>query len=476
MNETLVEIRKASAFIPGERERPLVLRNISLSLEKGGHAAILGPNGSGKSSLLKLIHGDLWPCSGSISWRDRRGVMDGSRIAARELCALVSPEGLAALLRTPWPLSAGDFLEREGGGACAEWRGALWKALDKSGLSAMFDQPVTSLSQGRLSLLALFAALLRRPSVLLLDEWADNLDPESLSLAMGLLDWARADVTMIFTSHREAGLPAWIKSRLYIKDGALAGPPNTEASGEAFEPAVPPASSKEPLFALSGVSVYVEGRKVLENINWSAALGEHWLITGANGSGKSTFLRLLAGDEFAALGGVARRWNPVKKGWMRSLAEARAHIALVSALSEALNDYPLTALELVCTGYDNTADLRRGMSAEERAGAMAMLKEFFPEEDASRLAGADIRRLSSGQARRLYLARAMLARPSALLLDEPLNGLDAESRRRFLAALHKTARANRDFSIIMVSHYPEDAPPFITRRAALGQGRLTVEL
>lgn len=486
MSGLILEIIDADVFIPGSAERTLVLKNMNLRLAEGEHSVILGPNGSGKSSLLKLARGDLWPCRGVARWYDARGNMEDSRVAARRLTAIVSPEKQENLLRSPWPLTVGSLLEQAAAlrqNKAGANQGAALKAaalLEDLGFMDEPDLPAPSLSQGRLRLLMLLSALLAGPRLLLLDECADNLDAKCRGLALDLLDSVKDDVTMLLTTHRPDRLPGWAAGRIYLDGGRSARNIPASAAPEAA-PAVEAPPPRAPLFALSNASVYINRRKVLENINWLALQGEHWRVSGGNGSGKSTFLRLLAGDEFAASGGEIRRRDPADGGWMSSLAEIRARIMLVSDLSQAQNEYPLTALELLCAGYDNTTGLHREASPEEKAGALAALKEFFPEADCVKLAQTDIRRLSTGQVRRLYLARAMLARPCALLLDEPLNGLDAQSRARFIWSLRKLAHGEGASSasrvrpsIIMVSHYEEDTPDFIKRHAMLEGGRLRV--
>lgn len=100
---------------------------------------------------------------------------------------------------------------------------------------------------------------------------------------------------------------------------------------------------------------------------------------------------------------------------------------------------------------------------------------MFPEEDAAGLtclAGRSIRQLSTGQLRRLFLARALAGGPDILLLDEPCSGLDAPSRARYLRLLDQLAA--RGLHLVFVSHHSEDAPLCINREARMEDGRLRV--
>ena len=214
---------------------------------------------------------------------------------------------------------------------------------------------------------------------------------------------------------------------------------------------------------------------MLRHIDWSMHQGEHWRISGANGSGKSTLLRLLAGDEFAAAGGRLERWLPRQGGAVHTLAEVRKGIRLVSDLSQALYGYSLTAHDMVCTGFDNSIGVYRKFSAAEIAEALRRMEEMFPEESpqgVAHMGRLSIRRLSTGQLRRLFLARALVGEPDILLLDEPCSGLDAASRARYLGLLDLLAA--RGLHMVFVSHHGEDAPLCINREAHMEDGQLRV--
>lgn len=488
----LVDIEDVSCFLPGDAARRPVLTDIRWRVAAGGHCALSGPNGAGKSSLLRLVAGELWPAAGRILWRGPDG-MEDAPLAGRALCALVSPavqEGwqrrqpdmtaLEALMAAVWEVAPRAPAE-EAGARARSVAGSL-------GCADFLTRRLPELSQGQLRLVLLGRALARDPALLLLDECLDGLDAGHRRRFGDALAAYAGRGTVILASHRPESVPDWCAGRAWMRDGRLfageapargAEPATSGATGAvpalaAAAPAPGGAEPAPPLFDLDRVSVYIDRRKVLHDISWQLRPGEHWRISGPNGSGKSTLLRLLAGDEFAAAGGRLTRFLPSLGREAATLEETRRGVRLVSDLSQALYGYALNGLELLCSGLDNSIGIYREFSAQERATAMALLEDVFPEGRGVRLAATSIRRMSTGELRRLFLARALMGCPDVLLLDEPCSGLDAESRARYLEALERLAASGAGPALVFVSHEAGDAPACCTREARLKDGRLTI--
>lgn len=461
----LIRVENVSLFIPGEKSRKIVLANINLDIDESVHIALIGKNGSGKTSLLRLLNGNLWPASGKIYWRDDSQYSD-SPLRAREICALVSP------------LIQEDIQHHlENLPVCEYWGNAAsssWTQLcARLRMEHLTHKPLGQLSQGQIRLAMLVKALAKKPRLLLLDEAADGLDFKHRDRLFELLHEYSGNTAMIFATHREDTIPHWVKGRLFIDKGRLCETRHPPAIPPVKEPDHPTLSPciEQPVFNLENISVYINRKLVLKNIFWKMRKGENWQIYGENGSGKSTFLRLLAGDECAAHGGklefISNNENIIR------LEDKRRRIKLVSDLSQTKNDYPLSGLELVLSGIENSIGIYRHFSEDEIRKAGSMIRLFLPEFNPDEIGNASIRRLSTGQLRRLFLARALMGRPEILLLDEPFTGLDAESRSQIINALCMLWKKEKSSpQIIMVSHYQEDIPPFINRRAAIINGAL----
>ena len=215
------------------------------------------------------------------------------------------------------------------------------------------------------------------------------------------------------------------------------------------------------LVRLAHVDLYVEYRPVLRGLNWELRKGEHWAVYGANGSGKSSFLKLLYGDLSPALGGVLERC-----GFPRGtpIAEWKRQIGYVSP--ELQSDYAVdvSVMDLVASGLHASIGLVDELTVSERQTATRWLKFF----GLTAVAKHRPRELSYGQLRRALIARAMAAEARILLLDEPLTGLDPTQRaimKRLLERLMKR------LTLIIAVHHTEDLPRGMTHGLRLHNRR-----
>ena len=444
----------------------------------------MGNNGAGKSTLLRLLHGQCWPTEGRVLWNGPDGPEDAP-LAGRAISALVSPALQENYQRQGWYISGRELLLTGfddtpllySTTADERLRDAEEMARRLDALP-LLDVCVPEMSQGQLRLLLLARALVRRPALLLLDECADGLDDRHRDLFFAELDRAREHSTVIMSTHRPEQLPDWCRHVRWVVAGRLLPEGQTPDETEGSAPPLPtPArphavtgmgGSAAPLLEVRNATVFIDRKEVLHGINWQLRRGEHWRIVGANGSGKSTFLRMLAGDEFVADGGSLLRDLPGQGGKTSILQDIRKGVRLVSDLAQAQYGYSLSALELVCSGWDNTVGNYREYSEEELAQARAVMARL----DCITLAEKSIRSLSTGQLRRLFLARSLLGNPDILLLDEPCSGLDESSRRQYLALLDKLAAEG--LHLVFVSHLPTDGPSCLNRTALMEDGRLRV--
>ena len=187
------------------------------------------------------------------------------------------------------------------------------------------------------------------------------------------------------------------------------------------------------LLRLTKADLYVDYRPVLRDLNWELRAGEHWAVFGANGAGKSSFLKLLYGDLSPALGGRIER-RGVAAG--TPIAAWKRRVGYVSPELQADYAGDVTVLDLVASGRYASIGLADPATARDRKAAARWIRFF-------RLRSVSARRpreLSYGQLRRALIARALTGGARILLLDEPLTGLDPRQRAVVKGLLERLMR------------------------------------
>jgi iron complex transport system ATP-binding protein len=228
-----------------------------------------------------------------------------------------------------------------------------------------------------------------------------------------------------------------------------------------------------PLLDIHEASVMRGERLILDQLSLRLAVGQHTAILGANGSGKSTLIRLISRQLYP----LARRDGaPVIRVFGRDRWSVNALRSLIGIVSPALqldytSDSPLEVFDAVVSGFFAARGL--GLDHKVTPGMRDRAHEALALMDASRLIGREMASLSTGEARRVLIARALVHRPRALLLDEPCAGLDPASRRRFLESLRQLARLGT--TLLLVTHHVEEILPEIDHVLLLRDGKVLQE-
>ncbi|MGD0473084.1 MAG: ATP-binding cassette domain-containing protein [Candidatus Velthaea sp.] len=220
-----------------------------------------------------------------------------------------------------------------------------------------------------------------------------------------------------------------------------------------------------PLISLQGVNVHLAGRHILKNVTWSLGAGEHWAFVGPNGSGKSTLLRVIAGTQWIDYDGASRTYSPdgVRLDSVTRAATWIRHVSAEQHERYVRLDLPLAGRAVIESGFDDLVYIARTLDVRQTERVDALIGHFELGDFASR----PLRELSSGQVRRLLIARALVREPRVLILDEFTNGLDREARRDVLAFLDRIVGS---VALIVASHRLSDFPTAITHSATLRDG------
>jgi molybdate transport system ATP-binding protein len=477
------------------------LQEVSLNLEAGERWALIGGNGAGKTQLLKLLATDVWP---TPTGREARSYRAGGReldlIAAKQRMAYVGAELQDKYARYDWNPTVADLLAtglqrsdllRRPVTAAEQRRIASMLRLCR--LTGLKSRRFLSLSYGQKRIALLARALVQQPDWLLLDEFYNGLDTTHRARMDGILQHARrAGQAWVASAHRAVDVPQGTEGLIELRMGKvhavsrLRGTDLKRLAAEAEERSAPSATRKAHLSAalpkakaaaarskpgaangrrlvsIAGATLFVEYRAVLKDVNWELRTGQHWAVFGANGAGKSSFLKLLYGDLSPAVGGQIER-----VGFPRGtpISEWKRQVGLVSP--ELQTDYAVnvTVLDLVASGRYASIGLSDTATATDLAVARRWLKFF----SLLTLAKRQPRELSYGQLRRALFARAMAADPRILLLDEPLTGLDPRQRAAMKRLLQRLMRQRR--TLVIAVHHPEDLPEGMTHALRLHRRR-----
>jgi energy-coupling factor transport system ATP-binding protein len=398
------------------------LRELSLDIRVGEHVAITGANGSGKTTLMLVLAGRE-PTSGTV---DRPGAVGLGKLGGTAV-VLQHPESQVLGTRVAddvvWGLPPGTKIDVD-------------RLLREVGLEALAERETGSLSGGELQRLALAAALAREPSMLIADEVTTMVDQQGRDALLGVLSGLtkRHRTALVHITHYNNEAESADRT-INLSDS----PDNTAMVDTAAAP-MPTVGvdhrQHAPALELVGVGhEYGSGtpwaKTALRDINFVVEQGDGVLIHGGNGSGKSTLAWIMAGlttpttgtclldgrPTYEQVGAVALSFQAARLQLLRS----RVDLEVASAAGFSPSDEGRVAAALGVVGLDPTLGKR------------------------------SIDQLSGGQMRRVVLAGLLACSPKALILDEPLAGLDAASQRGLLRLL-EDLRRERGLTVVVISH------------------------
>jgi iron complex transport system ATP-binding protein len=219
---------------------------------------------------------------------------------------------------------------------------------------------------------------------------------------------------------------------------------------------------------VSGLTIRRGDAVILENIRWQILSGEHWVILGANGSGKTSLLSALAGYLTPTAGEVEVLGERYGCSDWRQL---RQRLGLVSSAIRQMIPPDEPALETVVSVRYAMIDFWGKMTAADRRRARHILRqtECLP------LAERPWLFLSQGERQRVLIGRALMAKPAVLILDEPCAGLDPAARERFLQFLQRLGGGARPPTLVLVTHHVEEIMPIFSHVLILKSARVMAQ-
>ena len=469
----LVHLRHVNVHLAGHH----ALKDASWTLQPGEHWAFVGANGSGKSTLLRVIRGSQWiDADGGERIYGFDGT-PGTAMTAMTRIGFVAPEQQEQYVRLDLPIDGRNVIASGfddtlyvHGTPSDERRAAVEEIITRLDISAFARKRVRAMSFGQLRRLLIARALVRKPRVLVLDEFTNGLDAGARRDILAFIGTLTDSVQLILASHRFDDFIPAITHHAIMRDGRIA---ESNTGGPAAPVRAPrpsrPANARareartEPIVEIKHADVFRGTTHVLHNIDWAIRNGEHTAVTGANGTGKSTFGSVVAGTLAPVYGGEVLRYG---KPGPFDVWKIKPDVAHVSEEWQVAFEVNHSVEEIVLSGFAYSVGLFHEPDAAQRERAAELIEEL----GIAPLRARPFMQLSFGERRKVLIARSLVRPPALFILDEVWNGLDAAFRTHLEAHVRRLAEGST--TLLLIAHHEDDLPELVQRRFALDAGRL----
>lgn len=223
------------------------------------------------------------------------------------------------------------------------------------------------------------------------------------------------------------------------------------------------------VLSLRNVTVVRGNKAILDDVSWSVSVGQRWVIMGPNGAGKTTLMQILSGYIHPTRGSAQVLGQTLGRTDVREL---RMSVGITSAATAALLPPEESVINTIITGaYGITGRWRETYDEPDYERAEELIDAWGLRGLALRTIGT----LSEGERKRVQIARALMADPELLLLDEPAAGLDVAGREDLVRRLSELAADENAPVLILVTHHVEEIPPNFTDALLLSDGRISAQ-
>ncbi len=458
------------------------LIDINWKLEAGQVWAIMGSSGSGKSALAAALTGTGDITSGSVT-----GVVTHAGV--------VSLESQAALIKRERRRDDSDLTDKINDGTpVSEMLNEvsidpelLTKLITLFRLESLLDRGFRKLSTGETRKILLTRALCSRPEMLIMDGPFEGLDAQTIPLISEILQQFSGQLPMLLVINRFDELPEFVTHIALLEKGHLKATvetgdkpamdllsqflhlktTNIEIPGAIAGEAPPALKPNEPLVNIRNASIRYTDNLVFEQLNWRIEAGQHWQLTGHNGSGKTCLLNLITGDHPQCY------VNDIfvcgyQRGTGESIWDIKQHIGYVSSALQWDYRVSISCKNVIISGFYDSIGLYTRATDLQKEIAMSWLQILGFEDQSTR----PFNQFSYGDQRLLLICRAMVKHPHLLILDEPCFGLDDMNRQLVLALIEKIC-AGSETTVIYVNHHAQDHIEGIENYLALGETNKT---
>jgi molybdate transport system ATP-binding protein len=325
------------------------------------------------------------------------------------------------------------------------------------------NRSLKSMSSGERMKTLLDFVIAQKPNFIVLDNPFDNLDNQAQVYLREVLKRGSTSIPMIQILHRERDLlPFMTNFYTFKNDGKILYYTDKQHFIENFQfikqnfcNKIPPPIQAikfegDELVSMKNIKVTYNEKVIFENLSWTIKKGEFWHLIGPNGSGKTTILSMITGDNPKGYGQDLTLFGR-KKGSGESVWEIKEKIGYITPSMTDLFSSRHTLEQMIISGFHDSIGLYVQPSDLEIKTANLWLELVGMSKFSSKLFCL----LSAGQQRMALIIRAMVKYPPLLILDEALAGLDEYNTALSVALINKIA-SESDTTIIYVSHRKEE--------------------
>lgn len=496
MSDLLLSLKNITV----RNQNQVLFENLSFTLKKGEHWALVGASGSGKSAFLAALAGGFHLSNGLLEhpffdkYVSERSVSDPLFTWHKLIAQVTSRHHFRNLSHTRdfYYQQRFNSSDSEDAETVEQYLSSVpvlfkgyWdfnKVVTRLKLGPLLDKQLIKLSNGETKRLLIAAALIRNPVLLLLDNPLTGLDVDTRREFNGLLNEVTESGISVIMAASPAEIPDVITHIAVLENGGIAEViPRKEFSAEKITfNKLPEIDSEElrnllslyeqekydTVVGMENVVIRYGEKVILDGVNWLVKQGERWALLGHNGAGKSTLLSLINGDNPQAYANKITLFDR-KRGSGESIWDIKKKTGFVSP--ELFQYFPGTtsSLQVIESGFYDTLGLFRP-SDPRKAGIARKWMQLLEIEG---YAGKLFKSIPASIQRLCLLARALVKNPPLLIFDEPCQGLDPHQQAHFKHVVDSICR-DSNVTLIYVTHYQSEIPGSVNRKLRLDQGKV----
>lgn len=446
------------------------LDNITWSITSGQHWVIVGKNGAGKSALVALLAGYAEINQGNINSTFTRIALVSYESQQRLIEQERKKDSADILDIVPIPSKVHEILWQGNNNKNSTQLAFYQRLIELFDFSGLLTRNFVDLSTGETRKLLLIKALLSQPQLLILDEPFDGLDNRMHHNLNLLLSELQKDISMVFVLNRWSEVPPFVTHYGLVSQGQLQSVLLADERGliqdlrrllslqqtDLVLPAIEPCITRnhfepgETLVKLNGVEIKYPQGFVIKDLFWEIECGQHWQLSGPNGSGKTCLLQLISGDHPQCYVNDIYVFR-FKRGSGESIWDIKQNIGFLSNAFHLSYRVNCSLLHVILSGFYDSIGLYQQPTKQQST----LARQWLALIDLAEHERTPFQQLSFGDQRLALIIRAMVKHPALLILDEPCNGLDEINRLRILSVIERIALSDKT-SVIYVNHHADD--------------------